>query len=46
MNAKKAIVFASIIGAVGIAYAIYSLRSLSDAFEFELEEEEDLDGEI
>lgn len=46
MNIKKTIVLASLISAVGIAYAAYSLKSLSDAFEFDIDDEEELDGEV
>ena len=47
MNTKKYILVASIIGAVGIGYAIYSLRSIIDDFDLSanFNEEED-DGEI
>jgi hypothetical protein len=40
---KKLFVIATIASAVGIAYALYTLKDLPDAFDFNLNEEEDND---
>jgi hypothetical protein len=40
---KKIFAIVTIASAVGIAYALYTLKDLPDAFDFNLNEEEDND---
>jgi hypothetical protein len=36
---RKALVVATIVGAVGVSYALYTLRGLPDAFDMEFDDE-------
>jgi hypothetical protein len=36
---KKAIVIATIVGAVGVSYALYTLKGLPDVFDMEFDDE-------
>jgi hypothetical protein len=46
MNIKKLAMLTSLACAVGIIYTVNSLKSLPDAFDFNLDDEEDDDGKI
>lgn len=37
---KKSFLVATIVGAVGISYALFTLRGLPDAFEWDMDEDE------
>jgi hypothetical protein len=39
MNKKKIILALAIAGAIGISYAIYTLKDLPEAFDWELDDE-------